>query len=270
MFAAMSRTLVGEKASAKSVVESGSAECNTETADVDAMQARFPNAARAELLRFYRATRDVKKAIAMFTAHEAFLVAHPLEELAAARQKIPEFFIRPCPGKALDGTPILLVQGARYDKATSTEEYVLAVMDELERALCRDDTTQWTVLLDIRCQEGWANLAATEMLPFFKALNTMATEHYPERIHRVVIYPMPSVVSRLWYVVKQFIDTATRKKVVLLSGPSEEGGPCPKELGLYVTLDALPSDAQDIHKELRSESEAQLDAVSETAVALET
>merc|ERR1712194_793161 len=89
---------------------------------------------------------------------------------------------------------------------------------------------------------------------------------HPPRRH----LPMPSVVSRLWYVVKQFIDTATRKKVVLLSGPSEEGGPCPKELGLYVTLDALPSDAQDIHKELRSEHEAQLDAVSETAVALET
>jgi len=269
MFAAMSSAFSSQKVELAESVTDPTVESKTETACVNMMQMKFPEVPRAELLRFYRATNDLKKATAMYEAHVAYKAAHPEEERVAAHQKIPDNFIRPCPGKAIDGTPIMMVQGARYATTATPEDYVLGVMDELERATSGDELTKWTIMLDVRCQEGWANEAATEMFPFFKACNRLVSEHYPERIHRVMIYPVPAAVTRLWWVVKKFLDPATVKKVTLISGPSEEGGPCPMKLGEYITLDALPEDVQEIHKELRAMKTMERDSRSEAAVALE-
>jgi len=267
MFAAMSSAFSSQKV--VEAVTDPTVESKTETVCVNEMQMRFPFAPRAELLRFYRATKDLKQAISMYTAHVAYNVAHPEEARVAAYGKMPDNFIRPCPGKAIDGTPIMLIQGARYAKTATPEEYILGVMDELERATRGDELTKWTILLDVRCQEGWANLAASEMFPFFKAVNKLVSEHYPERIHRAVLYPVPPAVARLWWVVKKFLDPATVKKVELISGPCYEGGPCPVELGEYVTLGALPEDAQEIHKELRFMKTMEGDFCSEADVMLE-
>jgi hypothetical protein len=75
-------------------------------------------------------------------------------------------------------------------------------------------------------------------------------QNYPERLVRVVIYPMPAIVQTLWRMMQSLLDPKTRRKFKMLSGPSDLGAPCPVELKEVISFDQLPFDAQKMHQEL--------------------
>ena len=83
--------------------------------------------------------------------------------------------------------------------------------------------------------------------------------HYPERLKRVVIYPLPWIVAALIKVVKNLFDPVTREKFIVLSGSDKTGAPCPVDLGEYVTRAGLPDHGRAIHAELPEADEPAAD-----------
>jgi len=153
-------------------------------------------------------------------------------------------------GKAPDGTPIIHVQGARYDPSIEAETYVLACAKALEDARAPADGGKVTLLVDLRPGEGWHNVPGHQMLPFFKLLSAILPNNYPERAQRIVVYPMPFLVKTLWNMVKVLLDPVTQEKFVILGGSASVGAPCPAELATYVSLDQLPEGVRATHQAL--------------------
>jgi len=222
--------------------------------------ARFPDAPREELERFCKARPgSVAEAGQMYEAYQEWRKeSGSPERLLAAAKAVPQEFIRHC-GEASDGSQLVLVQGARYDASVDTEQYVLAIANLFEELLPPTDNRKATCLLDVRPAEGWPNVPAPKMLPLMKRCMEVLPGNYPERLQRVVIYPMPWIVKGFWTVVRAMLDPAMSDKFVVLSGACAIGADCPPELGQYVSLKQLPDDAQHMHAALAEEQEQRVE-----------
>lgn len=216
-----------------------------------ALREEFPAAAAAELTRFCRARpNSADEAAEMYRKHLEWQQGPgSKEKLLQAALAVPQKFIREA-GQAVDGTPILFVQGARYDPEVDPETYMLACAHALDSLLPTDDDRKVTILVDARPGEGWPNVSANKMLPFFRLCCSELPGNFPERAHKVVIYPLPGIVRQLWRMVRGLLDPVTRDKIELLSGSAEIGSPCPAELGDVVLLEQLPLDAHKMHQGL--------------------
>jgi len=217
------------------------------------LQQEFPDAAAAEMLRFCKARPNSTEAAAeMYRAHLEWRKGEGSKEnLLQASRAIPPKYIRRA-GRAIDGTPILIVQGALYDPDIKPETYVLACAHLLDSTLSPEEDTKMTLLIDTRPGEGpdWHNAPAHSMLPFFREVIRVMAANFPERAQRVVVYPVPWIVKGLWKVVSSFLDPVTRNKFQVLSGSSDIDSPCPAELRDVVNLDELPHDMQKRHAAL--------------------
>jgi len=216
----------------------------------------FPEAATAELRRFCRARpNSSSEAAEMYRRHLLWRQGTGAKDnLLKAALDIPPKYIRPA-GHALDGTPILFVQGALYDPEIDPEKYMLACGHALDTMLSADDDRKVTILIDARPGEDWPNVSAHKMMPFFRLATSALPENYPERVQRIVIYPVPWAVGQLWQMVRRLLDPVTRAKVEVYSGSGAHGAPCPPELSEIVSLDQLPMDAQKTHHNLEQEEE---------------
>lgn len=232
-----------------------------ERARLDQMVKRFPGAPAKELLRFCQARPgSVGEAIGMYAQHLKWrLQEGDPDRLAAAFKALPQDYCR-LAGRARDGSPTLLVQGARYDPAVGIKPFVLGLCHVIEQMGCDE---KFTLLVDLRPGEGWPNVPAYRMIPLFREVARVCPGNYPERVHRILVYPLPPVVEQLWRVVKALMDEGTRRKMEVISGPSELGSPCPTELGRHVSYEQLPEDARDMHASLReAEAEAEWETCS--------
>lgn len=104
--------------------------------------------------------------------------------------------------------------------------------------------------MDCRAEEGWKNPPGRAFIPVVRALSGLLGDNFPERLQRLVIYPMPSFGMAVWRMCVPFIDSTTAKKVVLLPGSSKRGSPCPTELGQYVAYSELREDRRHRHTAL--------------------
>lgn len=220
-------------------------------AGVEELRARFPRAATAELRRFCRARpKSTQEAAQMYQKHLAWRREQGSKDnLLKASLAIPPKYIRQA-GRARDGTPILLVQGAMYDSSVAPEMYMLACGHALDQMFAAESEEKFTLLIDARPGDGWPNAPAPTMMPFFRLACSVLPDNYPERVQKVVIYPMPSILGQLWSMVSCLLDPKTRAKFQVLSGPDAIGAPCPRELGDVVALEELPLDVQKNHLSL--------------------
>jgi len=217
-----------------------------EQARLAELATRFPEAPAEELARFLgcRGAASVDDAAAAYGAHLEWRRGPGApERLLQAARAVPQGFVR-VGGAALDGSAVVLVQGARFDPAIASEEYVLACSQAMDMATPSGSEGSATILIDIRPGEGWPNPPATKLLPFFRALCKGLPANYPERMGRVIIFPVNSVFSYIWSLVSGLLDKSVKGSCVTLSGRAALGAPCPLELGRYVALEALPDDAR--------------------------
>lgn len=239
--------------------------CNEEQAEerrrLQQLVERFPEADAQELRRFCQARpNSVEEAITMYSEHLQWRLRDgDPRRLAAAFDSMPRNYCRPA-GRARDGSPALLVQAARYDPELGPEQHVLGLCHVLDKHMTPGDSTRWTLLIDARPGENWTNMPAHKMLPFIKLVTQVLPDNYPERVNKVVIYPVPAVAQGLWWVCKSFLDEKTRSKFEVISGSSSLGAPCPKELGRYVSFAELPEDAQGMHWSLLEAEAAECSA----------
>jgi hypothetical protein len=219
-----------------------------EQASLDQMVKRFPGAPAKDLLRFYQARPgSVDDAIDMYAQHLKWrLQDGDPDRLAAAFKTFPRNYCR-LAGRARDGSPLVLVQGARYDPAVEAETFVLGLCHFIDHSVCDEKVT---VLFDLRPGEGWPNVPAYRMISLLRLVVRVCPSNYPERIHRVVVYPLPPMVEHLWRIMRALLDEGTQRKIEVVSGPSEMGSPCPRELGRHVSYEQLPEDARSMHLSL--------------------
>jgi hypothetical protein len=59
-------------------------------------------------------------------------------------------------------------------------------------------------------------------------------DSYPNRLKRLVLFPVPWVASSVWYAVSAFLNETTASKVVLLDGPAARTDPIPAGLDEYL------------------------------------
>jgi len=215
------------------------------------LREQFPNSEHAEVLRFCRARpRSVEDAAHMYKKHLEWRGScGSAANLATAASAVSPKFVQQG-GLAKDGTPIFYVCGGAYDAVLGPETHVFALAHAIDAVMPSSVGDKGTVLIDTRPKTGLHNIPAHRMVPFFQMVSSVLQANYPERLNRLILYPMPALVGHLWWVVKGFLDPKTVAKVQIFSGASGTGSPCPAGVGQFVTLQQLPQDTWDQHKEL--------------------
>ena len=137
------------------------------------------------------------------------------------------------PPRCKDGSRIFYLVPARFDLSIATAQvYALAAALYLDRLLSRCTTEKISLICDVRGGMGWANPTPWSLLPFMQATSSLLGRHFPERLKRMVLFPMPSSAVWVWTAAQKFLDTDTASKVVV------------------VGLDGDPSNNNGMHKEL--------------------
>ena len=68
------------------------------------------------------------------------------------------------------------------------------------------------------------------MLPFIQCTSSLLGKHYPERLQKFILFPMPSAAAWIWSAAQKCLDPNTASKVVVIG---EEKG----KKGLPVKMD---------------------------------
>ena len=142
------------------------------------------------------------------------------------------------------GSQVLVVLGAMYDNSTlGAEAYALAVAAYIDENVPREEPGKFTVLIDARGGDNWPNPRPWSVLPWIRALVSTLTSNFPERLGRLVIYPVPWVATAVWSAASQLLDERTAAKCVMLSGPAARKEPVPEGINEYITDELL----QEMH-----------------------
>lgn len=134
--------------------------------------------------------------------------------------------------RSLDGTRICHHLPARIDtNLASGQVYAQALAIYLDRRLSRHSEEKFDVFIDTRPGEGWGNISAYSLVPFIRYASKLLNDLHPERLHRAVVYPVPSVCAFIWNrLVKPWMDPVTADKIVLISGSARIRSKLPKSM----------------------------------------
>ena len=134
--------------------------------------------------------------------------------------------------RSLDGTRICHHLPARIDtNLASGQVYAQALAIYLDRRLSRHSEEKFDVFIDTRQGEGWGNISAYNLVPFIRYASKLLNDLHPERLHRAVVYPVPSVCAFIWNrLVKPWMDPVTADKIVLIGGSARIRSKLPKSM----------------------------------------
>ena len=113
---------------------------------------------------------------------------------------------------------MLWVQGAMFDStAASVEDYVLATSRVLDSALDRASSQLINVYVDTAPYNGMRNEPAIHVVRLAAKLASHLNHHYPGRLMKLVIFPVPSWGVYVWQSIKPLLPSRTAAKVDLRS-----------------------------------------------------
>eukprot|EP00326_Haptolina_ericina_P042400 CAMPEP_0181258540 /NCGR_PEP_ID=MMETSP1096-20121128/50832_1 /TAXON_ID=156174 ORGANISM="Chrysochromulina ericina, Strain CCMP281" /NCGR_SAMPLE_ID=MMETSP1096 /ASSEMBLY_ACC=CAM_ASM_000453 /LENGTH=228 /DNA_ID=CAMNT_0023356931 /DNA_START=1 /DNA_END=688 /DNA_ORIENTATION=+ len=116
---------------------------------------------------------------------------------------------------AADGTPVVLTLAALCDAdAGSPAQYALAAGILLDDHLPRDAEQYVTIVVDVGGVKGGANQTPKRLIPIIRELSRVLSSNFPERVRRIIIFPVPFALRSIWVAVKLFLDPVTASKVV--------------------------------------------------------
>ena len=195
-----------------------------------------------EWTRFLNARNgDAAAAKEMWDAHVAWRKANlPLPEKAPTMgRELPQLavFLK---GRCSSGNRCLLVLGAQYDNTVyGATEYALAVASHFWDHLSRDSDEKVTVLIDARGGDGWYNPRPWSILPWVRALVSVLTSNFPERLGRLVVFPVPWVATAAWSAASQLLDERTSAKCQMISGAAGRAEPVPEGISEFCSPELL-------------------------------
>jgi len=119
-------------------------------------------------------------------------------------------------------------------KAATVEEYSLYTAQYFDSRLDRNLEEKMTLVVDIRGGEGWANEPGVNFIKFIRCISRIMGDHFPERLQRCIIFPIPRYSLWIWGVVKNFLDPISREKMVLIAGGCDIGASVPDAILEYI------------------------------------
>lgn len=142
---------------------------------------------------------------------------------------------------AFDKTRIIQVLPGQIDiNIAPAATYALAMAFYVAAKFDRDSLEKATILLDVRAGTGWPNESAYNLLGFVRTVSSLLNQHFPERLQRMLLYPMPTLSIYVWEAAKLFLNQDTTSKIKLLGGTANEDSPSPKlELMQYMDENVL-------------------------------
>lgn len=116
--------------------------------------------------------------------------------------------------------------------------YALAVALYLNLHLDREEEERIVVCMDVRAGQGWPNTHAVRLVPFMQQTTTLLLSLFPERLHKCLLYPVPSSFLWVWNSISKVVDPLTREKICLISGPNKIASPPPfEQMYEYMEMD---------------------------------
>lgn len=77
----------------------------------------------------------------------------------------------------------------------------------------------YTVVVD---SAGWSmRLATGDAFSFIKAMATIDSDHYPERLGTLIVINAPTMLSFAWKIIQGFLDPVTKDKIKIISSRAE-------------------------------------------------
>ena len=138
-----------------------------------------------------------------------------------------------------DGTRILHILPFRLDLSIATAQtYSLAAALYLDRRLSRSSLEFITLFVDVRGGREWSNPTPWSTLPFIQSTASLLGSHYPERLSKLVLVPMPKSAIWVWSAAQKCLDPNTASKVVVVSS-SGDGGGLPDKLNEFISKESL-------------------------------
>jgi hypothetical protein len=113
------------------------------------------------------------------------------------------------------------------DKLANTSTYALATALFIDKQLDREGRERIIVCLDVRAGRGLPNIHAMRLIPFMQQTTALLLSLFPERLHKCLLFPVPSSFLWIWNTIKKCIDPLTRDKICLLSGVNKIESPPP-------------------------------------------
>ena len=143
--------------------------------------------------------------------------------------------------RSSDGTRICHHLPARIDtNLASGQIYAQALAIYLDRRLSRHSEEKFDVFVDTRPGEGWGNISAYNLVPFIRHASKLLNDLHPERLHRAVVYPVPSVCAFIWNrLIKPWMDPVTADKIVLIGGSARMCSKLPKSMRKIASASTL-------------------------------
>ncbi|KAL3902337.1 MAG: hypothetical protein SGILL_010862, partial [Bacillariaceae sp.] len=92
------------------------------------------------------------------------------------------------------------------DKLAKQSTYTLAVALYMDRKVDRRSMETVTICMDVRAGRGWPNIHAVRLVPFMKSSLKLLLPLFPERLHKCVVYPLPSAFFYIWTMISKCMD----------------------------------------------------------------
>ena len=138
---------------------------------------------------------------------------------------------------------MLYSQGGRYVPSIPLPTYLLAVPHLALSLYPYSVPGKILILIDSRASPGWPNPPATKMLPLIRDVNNLLMLHFPDRVERVILYPLPGIMRTVWNAISKLLEERNRKLILVLAEKNAM-----LRLQEFITLDAFPEDARDMHQ----------------------
>lgn len=200
----------------------------------------------AEQSRFLRARQhDPAAAALMWKAHATWREQNlPLPPSAKALGRGLPMMARFLPStiRCKDGNRVLVLMGAMYDDAVGgPDDYTRAFAALIDEHVDRDSDEKFTVCVDARGGDGWRNPGAWSVLPWVRSLASVLSSNFPERLHRLILFPVPWIATAAWGAATALLDEVTSSKMVMVAGNASRDQPIPEAISEH--LDAPAVDA---------------------------
>jgi len=144
------------------------------------------------------------------------------------------------PPRCNDGTRILHILPFRLDLSIATAQtYSLAAALYLDRRLSRSSLEFITLFVDVRGGRNWSNPTPWSTLPFIQSTASLLGSHYPERLSKLVLVPMPKSAIWVWSAAQKCLDPNTASKVVVVSSSGDGSSGLPDKLNEFISEESL-------------------------------
>ena len=155
----------------------------------------------------------------------------PLTTASATVARIARMYCNNVSGDSIcdrEGHRILHIMPGRMDSTLVQPcTYALALALYIDRKLDRSSEETITVLIDVRGRKGWQNRHPCRQLSFIQSVTKLLLAMFPERLHRCLVFPVPTSGMWIWNLCKGWIDPSTVSKIHLLEGEARIFSPPP-------------------------------------------